>query len=99
MRLVLTGELPGGRRLSRPLAVEMIFDGEDDDGEWIVSDPTYHIHGVGATKEAAIAAFKRILVGDLQLLSKHEPNLGERMQAELAYLRELVISPATVSWQ
>ncbi len=82
----ITGSLPDGRRLTHPLTVRVIYD----EGEVIVSEPRFHIHGVGATITQALAAFKRILAEELDDLTADEEELGPRLQAELQYLRNLI---------
>lgn len=83
---VITGSLPGGRRLTRPLTVMI----EYDDEEVVVSEPRFHIHAVGTTKAEALAEFRRILLEELDELTVDEEELGPRLQAELQYLRDLI---------
>lgn len=77
------GQLPGGRWLSHPIIVKI----EDDDGEFVVSELKYHMHGEGPTTLEAIEAFKRIFSGYLDILSEEENNLSPYMYEQLEYLR------------
>lgn len=82
----LAGQLPGGRQLSHPISIKI----EDDDGEFVVSEPHYHIHGEGPTIPEAIEAFKRIFSGYLDILSEEEGNLSPYMYEQLEYLRSVI---------
>lgn len=82
----ITGPLPDGRQLSRPLTVVI----KEDDGEVIVSEPHFHIHAVGTTRAEALVEFRRILSEELDELTADEDELGPRLQAELHYLRNLI---------
>lgn len=82
----VTGSLPGGKQLMRPLKVRLAYD----DGEIIVSEPRFHIHAVGATRVEALTEFKRILSEELDDLTADEEELGLRLKAELQYLRDLI---------
>ncbi len=84
--LTITGPLPGGKRLTRPLDVKIIHD----DGEVIVSEPLFHIHAVGTTVTEALAEFRHILSEELDDLTADEQELGTRLQLELQYLRNLI---------
>ena len=84
--LKVTGSLPGGKLLTRPLDVKITYDDE----EVIVSEPRFHIHAVGATIAEAIVEFRRILSEELDELTADEDELGPRLQAELRYLRDLI---------
>lgn len=86
MLIKITGPLPGGKWLTRPLEVTIA----DDDGEIIVSEPRFHIHAVGTTTTQALAEFRRILSEELDELTADEEELGPRLQAELQYLRDLI---------
>ena len=77
------GQLPGGRWLSHPIIVKI----EDDEGEFVISEPKYHMHGEGSTIPDAIEAFKRIFSGYLDILSEEENNLSSYMYEQLKYLR------------
>ncbi len=83
--LRITGSFPDGKRLTRPLEVKVAYD----DGEVVVSEPHFHIHGVGTTLPQALVAFKRVLAEELDQLTADEEELGPRLQAELHYLRNL----------
>jgi len=82
----ITGFLPDGKRLTRPLDVVVAYD----DGEVIVSEPRFHIHATGSTIAKALAEFKRILAEELDDLTADAEELGPRLQAELQYLRGLI---------
>jgi hypothetical protein len=80
------GQLPEGRRLIHPIIVKI----EDDDGEFVVSELKYHIHGEGSTILEAIDAFKRIFSGYLYILLEEENNLSSYMYEQLEYLRSAI---------
>lgn len=82
----LTGPLPEGRKFLHPITIKI----EDDDEEFVVSEPRYHIHGEGPTIPEAIEAFKRIFSGYLDILSEEEGNLSSYMNEQLDYLRSVV---------
>lgn len=84
--LRITGSLPGGKMLNRPLDVKIAYD-ED---EVIVSEPRFHIHAAGATLTEVVAEFRRVLSEELEELTADEDELGSRLQAELRYLRDLI---------
>ena len=84
--VTLTGSLSAGRYLSRPLTVKI----ENDDGEFLVSELKYSIHGEGPTVPEAISAFKRIFSGYLDVLSEEEGNLSSYMYEQLEYLRTMI---------
>lgn len=82
----ITGLLPGGKRLTRPLTLGINYD----EREVIVSEPYFHIHAVGITITSATEEFKRILSEELDELIADEEELGPRLLAELNYLRDLI---------
>lgn len=82
----LTGQLIEGRYLSYPIMVKI----EEDEGEFIVSELKYCIHGEGATVAEAIETFKRIFSGHLDVLSEEEDNLSSYMYEQLEYLRSAI---------
>ena len=82
----VTGQLPGGKQLLHPITIKI----EDDNGEFVVSEPLYHIHGEGSSIPEAIEAFKRIFSGYLDILSEEEGNLSPYMYEQLEYLRSVV---------
>lgn len=84
--LKITGTLPNGRRLTRPLAVTI----EYDNGEVIVSEPNFHIHASASTKVDALAAFRRIFSKYLDVLSSRESRLDPYLREQLAYLRSYI---------
>ena len=82
----ITGSLPGGRRLARPLDVMIGYD----DGEVVISEPRFHVHAAGTTITQALTEFRRILSEELDELTADEEDLGPRLQSELQYLRDLI---------
>jgi hypothetical protein len=84
--VTLTGSLSAGRYLSKPLTVKI----ESDDGEFLVSELKYYIHGEGTTVPEAISTFKRIFSGYLDVLSEEEGNLSSYMYEQLEYLRTMI---------
>ena len=84
--LKITGPLPGGRQLTRPLDVKIAYD----EGEIVVSEPRFHIYAVGPTIAQALAELRRLLSEDLDELTADEEELGPRLKAELQYLRDLI---------
>ncbi len=84
----ITGLLPGGRRLTRPLTVAV----EYDDGEVIVSEPLFHMHAAAPTEAEALEAFKRIFSGYLDTLTRREKTLGPQLRDQLNYLRSIIVS-------
>ena len=84
--LEITGSLPGGKQLTRPLKVKLAYD----DGEVVVSEPRFHIHAVGSTRIEALIEFRRILSEERDDLTTDEEELGPRLKAELQYLRDLI---------
>jgi hypothetical protein len=81
----LIGNLPGNRQLTKPLTVNLIWE-----GEWVVSEPLYSIHAAGPTIRKAMASFRNIFTMYLDGLSKHNGLMSERMRDCLAYLREMI---------
>jgi hypothetical protein len=88
----LSGSLPNGRELASPILVKIEEEEreEGEDREFLVSEPRYHIHGVGATIPEAIDDFKRLFSEYLDILSEEEENLSSWMQEQLAYLRSVI---------
>ncbi|HJT58676.1 MAG TPA: hypothetical protein VJ761_19360 [Ktedonobacteraceae bacterium] len=82
----LDGPLPGGRYLASPLTVLI----EYDDGEFIVSEPRFHMHASASTKMEALAAFRRVFSGYLDVLTSQEASLGAHMREQLQYLRSAI---------
>lgn len=83
--LKITGSLPGGKQLTRPLDVRIAYD-----DEVIVSEPFFHIHAIGTTITGALAEFRCVLAEELDELTADEEELGPRLKAELQYLRDLI---------
>lgn len=75
------------RRLSRPLTVAIEYDEE----EVVVSEPLFHIHASASTETDALAAFRRIFSGYLDVLSTREEQLDPYMYEQLAYLRSYIV--------
>lgn len=86
MRVTLTGRLSDRYRLERPLMVTI----EDDDGQFIVAEDEFSIHGVGADQTEALTTFRRIFAGYLDVLSGREATLGAHLRNQLAYLRSMI---------
>jgi hypothetical protein len=84
----IAGHLCKGRWLTHPIVVKI----EDDDGEFVVSELKYHIHGEGSTIPEAIEAFRRIFSGYLDILAEEEDNLSSYMYEQLEYLRSAIRS-------
>lgn len=82
----LEGPLPGGRWFTSPLTVLI----EYDDGEFIVSEPRFHMHASASTKVEALAAFRRIFSGYLDVLTSQEETLGIPLREQLQYLRSAI---------
>ena len=85
---VISGALPEGRWLAHPLTVLV----EYDDGEFVVSEPHYHMHASASTEEEAIEAFRRIFSGYLDVLEAEEETLSLRLREQLQYLRSCIRS-------
>jgi hypothetical protein len=86
--LEIVGFLPGQKRLIRPLAVIA----EYDDGEFIVSEPQFSIHGSGSTLEDAVSAFRQMFADSFDALTSESENLDAYMFDQLQYLRSYIDS-------
>ena len=84
--LSIAGSLPDRRWLTYPIVVKI----EDDDGEYVVTELKYHMHGEGSTIPEAIEAFRRIFSGYLDILSEEEDNLSSYLHEQLEYLRSAI---------
>ena len=84
--LEITGALPHGRRLTKPLLVSIKYSDE----EVIVSEPRFHIHASGFNIADALSAFRRIFSTYLDVLSSEEKNLAPHMLDQLLYLRSYI---------
>ena len=84
--LKITGPLPGGRQLTRPLDIVIAYD----DGEVVVSEPHFHIHASASTRVDALVAFRRIFSKYLDMLSSRESRLDPYLREQLAYLRSYI---------
>jgi len=83
---IIDGPLPKGKWLAHPLLVQI----ENDDGEVLVSEPHFYMHAAAPSVPEAIAAFKRVLVDELEILTSDEAKLGPRLLAQLHYLRNAI---------
>jgi len=83
---VIDGPLPKGKWLAHPLVVQI----ENDDGEVLVSEPHFYMHAAAHSVPDAIAAFKHVLVDELEILTSDEAKLGPRLLAQLHYLRNAI---------
>jgi hypothetical protein len=88
----IEGPLCEGRELARPLLVEIVEEDreEGEDREFLVSEPKYHMHGAGKTIPDAIATFKRIFSGYLDILAEEEDHLSVNLQEQLKFLRSMI---------
>ncbi len=88
----IKGTLCESRELVCPLLVEIVEEDreEGEDGEFLVGEPQYHMHGVGKTIPDAIAAFKRIFSGYLDILAEEEDCLSVNLQEQLKFLRSMI---------
>ena len=84
--LALDGPLTERKQLTFPIVVQI----EHDDGEFLVSEDHFYIHASGATIREAIAAFKRVFAGYLDLLYEEEASLGSYIHEQLDYLRSAI---------
>jgi hypothetical protein len=84
--LSIAGSLPDRRWLTYPIVVKI----EDDDGEYVVTELKYHMHGEGSTIPEAIEAFRRIFSGYLDILSEEEDNLSPYLHEQLEYLHSAI---------
>ncbi len=84
----LSGHLPGGRQLAHSITVII----EHDDDEVIVTEPRFHMHASGTTDAEALAAFRRIFSGYLDMLTRREKTLGPPLRDQLNYLRSVIVS-------
>lgn len=84
----IIGALPGGRWLIHPLTVLI----EYYDDEVVVSEPRFHMHASAPTEEEALAAFRRIFSGYLDVLTKREKTLVPPLLDQLNYLRSVIAS-------
>ncbi len=62
-----------------------------ENGEIVVSEPRYHIHGYGATLEEAKQDFRQVLVGSFDLLQEDQQALGPLPQGQLFYLQSIIV--------
>lgn len=84
----ISGSLPGGRKLTHPIEIWI----EYDDDEVVVSEPLFHMHASASTEMEALAAFRRIFSGYLDILAPREKTLGPQLREQLEYLRSSIAS-------
>jgi len=82
----IEGPLPGGRRLIHPITIVIEFDDE----EVVVSERRFHMHASAPTEAEALNAFRRILSGYLDSLTRREKTLGQPLLEQLNYLRSII---------
>jgi len=82
----LEGPLPGGRRLVHPIMIVIEFDDE----EVVVSERRFHMCASAPKEVEALNAFRRILSGYLDSLTRHEKTLGQPLLEQLNYLRSII---------
>jgi hypothetical protein len=85
--VALGGALPGNMRLAHDIFVLA----EDDDGEFLVSEPKYHIHGYGATFRDAEQDFRQVLVDSYELLKEDQQVLSPYLQDQLSYMQSIIV--------
>src|SRR6266851_6835345 len=83
----IEGPLPGGRRLIHPITIVIEFDDE----EVVVSERRFHMHASAPTETEALNAFRRILSGYLDSLTRREKTLGQPLLEQLNYLRSVIV--------
>jgi hypothetical protein len=84
----LFGPLAYGRQLISPLSVVVEYDDETE--EYIVSEPCFHMHASASTEAEAIASFRRVFSGYLDVLAAQEEKLGPHLREQLQYLRSYI---------
>jgi predicted RNase H-like HicB family nuclease len=84
----ISGTLPDRRWLAHPVIVLV----EYDDGEFVVSEPHFHMHASASTEAEAVEAFRRIFAGYLDVLEAEEETLSPRLREQLQYLRSCIRS-------
>ena len=55
-----------------------------------MSEPRFHMHASASTEDEALAAFRRVLSGYLDILEEQEEKLGPSLQKQLKYLRSMI---------
>jgi hypothetical protein len=65
---------------------------EYDEEEVVVSEPRFHMHVSASTEAEALAAFRRILSGYLDSLTRREKTLGQQLHDQRDYLRSVIAS-------
>lgn len=86
MHRFLQGRLSRNKRIKGQIPIIIDFD----EGEYIVSEPKFHIHGSGMTQDKAIAAFARIISEIYDELVEESDHLSNRMKAQLEYLQSII---------
>jgi hypothetical protein len=84
----LFGPLSQSRQLACPLSVVVEYDDETE--EYIVSEPRFHIHASASTEAEAIASFRRVFSGYLDVLAAQEEKLAPHLREQLQYLRSYI---------
>jgi len=82
----IEGPLPDGRRLIHPITIVIEFDDE----EVVVSERRFHMHASVPTETETLNAFRRILSGYLDSLTRREKTLGQPLLEQLNYLRSII---------
>jgi hypothetical protein len=86
VNISLSGKLCKNKVITEALPVVIDFD----EGEYIASEPRFHIHGSGPTQTKAIEAFMRIICQIYDDLIEESEHLSKRMQAQLEYLQSKI---------
>jgi len=81
------GALPQNMRLAHDVYVLAM----QEDGEVVVSEPKFHIHGYGTTLGEAERDFRQVLVDSYELLQEDPQVLDAYLQAQLSYLQSIII--------
>lgn len=83
---VIDGELPRGNRLTKPILAWIA----PESGIVVVSEPQYHMHGIGDSVQAAIDDFRNIIIDELESLREDRAHLGPQLLSQLAYLDSII---------
>jgi len=83
----IEGDLPQHMRLAQNIFVLVLHE----DGEVVVSEPTYHIHGYGSTLEEAKQDFRQVLVDSFELLQEDRQVLDSHLQGQLSYMQSIIV--------
>lgn len=85
MRMV-EGPLRGNRYL-RSTAVWILLD----EGQYIVTEPRYHMHAVGATVDEALDDFLSVIADEFDIVLEERGPLSPRLQSQRSYLQSVVL--------